>query len=197
MRAKKYVEREVAIVHRRINIERILLTTIATAGVLSVALLVPNATQVLKLFDGGKRRIQNPKYLLGTAFEKLLLRDYICIIRSTSGNSIKLTEAGEEKLATYIAMSPRKSIPKRWDKRWRVVTYDIREINRGKRRALSELLKAYGFYKLQNSLWIYPYDTESLVILLKARYKLGSEVLYGVMEKIENDTPLREHFKLK
>jgi hypothetical protein len=70
--AKKAVERGAKTVRRRTNIQHVLLRTIATAGVLSVALLAPNALQVLRMFDGGKSRRMNPKYLFGSAFEKLL-----------------------------------------------------------------------------------------------------------------------------
>ncbi len=96
-----------------------------------------------------------------------------------------------------VASSPDTRKHHRWDKRWRMVVYDIKENRRGVRVKLQELLRGFGFYKLQNSVWIYPYDCEALMILLKADFKIGTDVLYAVVEKIENDQKLKTHFGLK
>ncbi|MEK7118777.1 MAG: CRISPR-associated endonuclease Cas2 [Patescibacteria group bacterium] len=191
------VEREARAIRRRTNIQHVLLHTISVAGVLSVALLAPNALQVLKMFDRGKARAMNPKYLFGSAFTKLLLKGHIVVENTGHGKRIRLTEIGEQALAQMISRHPDTRKHKRWDKRWRLVIYDIRERQRRIRMRLQELLLRFGFYKLQNSVWVYPYDSEELVILLKANFKVGQEVLYLVVEKIENDRPLKEYFGLK
>ena len=194
---KKVVESGARKVRRRTNIEHVLLRTIMTAGVLSVALLAPNAMRILAMFDGGKQRSTDPKYLFGSAFERLLSKRLIILEQTPRGKFVRLTEEGKEQLALLVAKRPDTRLRKRWDGRWRIVTYDIKEERKSLRAQLTRLLSNFGFYRLQNSLWVYPYDTEALLILLKAHYKLGSEVLYGVMEKIENDKKLRAHFKLK
>ena len=194
---KKQVEIGAKQVRLRTNIQQVLLRTIATAGVLSVAMLAPNAFRVLAMFDGGKKRLQNPKYLFGTAFEKLLLKKMIVLEQGKKGKRVRLTKEGERTLARMLAHNPDVRRHRGWDKRWRMVTYDIRENRRVLRMKLVEYLRAFGFYKLQNSVWIYPYDCEALLILLKADFKLGNEVLYAVVEKIENDGKLKEYFNLK
>src|SRR3989344_3897454 len=52
------------------------------------------------------------------------------------------------------------------------------------------------FLKLQNSVWLYPYDCEDLISLLKADFKIGKDVLYMIVEKLENDWHLRKTFNL-
>lgn len=47
---------------------------------------------------------------------------------------------------------------KKWDKKWRVVVFDIAEISRQKRDLLRKKLKELGFGMLQRSVWITPYD---------------------------------------
>lgn len=196
-KTKKIVEEGAKKVRFKTNIQHVVLHTVATAGVLSLAALAPNALQVLGMFDGGKKRIMNPKYLFGTAFEKLLLKGMIIIEHAEHGKRVRLTEKGKHELARMVARNPDTRIHKRWDKRWRMVTYDINEKRKVVRRKLQELLHAFGFYKLQNSVWVYPYDCEALLILLKANYKIGGEVLYAVVEKIENDQKLKDHYGLK
>ncbi len=194
---KKVIEHGARTVRRRTDIQRVLLQTIATAGVLSVALLAPNAFHVLRMFDGGKVRQMSPKYLFGTAFEKLIMKGLVKIEVVGSGKRVRLTQEGEHELARMVARSPDKRVHRRWDGRWRLVAYDIKEERRSIRLKIQEYLRAFGFIKLQNSVWIYPYDCEALIILLKADFHIGGEVIYAVVEKIENDKKLKEHFGLK
>ena len=58
-------------------------------------------------------------------------------------------------------------------------------------------MRELGFIRLQDSVWVYPYDCEDLMALLKADLKLGSAVLYMVVEHIENDKHLRAEFGLE
>ena len=186
-------------VRRRTNIQKIVLRTIATAGILSVALLAPNALRLLAVTEKGegKRRRMNPKYLIDTAFGKLRTRGLIMIEEGPGGKIIRLSKEGEHKLGTMLAKSPDTRKHKKWDRRWRMVIYDIPEVRKGTRIALQRTLLAFGFYQLQASVWIYPYECEELLILLKADFKIGKNVLYGVVEKVEGDEKIPEYFDLK
>lgn len=89
-----------------------------------------------------------------------------------------------------------RSKSKRWDGQWRVVTFDIPERRRSTRDVLRDYMQAYGFKKLQSSVWVYPHDCEEILALIKAELKIGNAVLYLVVDEIENDRHLREHFHL-
>lgn len=58
-------------------------------------------------------------------------------------------------------------------------------------------MSEYGFVRLQDSAWIYPYDCEDLIALAKANFRIGVNVLYMIVEKLEHDKYLREHFGLR
>lgn len=191
------IEHEAKIIRRRISIQKVLLRTVAAAGLLSVSLLAPNALQILKLVDGNKKRSKNPKYLIGTAFEKLLGGGMIEFVTTKNGKFVRLTESGKRKLGEAISRAPDSCKKKRWDKRWRVVIYDIREQRRSMRRRVQRTIQSFGFCMLQQSVWVYPYECEELIILLKANFKIGKDLLYMVVEKIENDAGLKNHFNLK
>ena len=193
------IEREARIIHRRTSIQRTILHAIAAAGFLSIALLAPNALKLLAKAErgAGRRRRMNPKYLIDTAFGKLLTKGYVLIEDSSHGKVARLTNEGKQALGRMIANAPDARKHKRWDKRWRLVIYDIKEKRRGTRVALARTLRAFGFYQLQASVWVYPYDCESLLILLKAEFKIGKDVLYGVIEKVEGDEGAKKYFGLK
>jgi len=54
-----------------------------------------------------------------------------------------------------------------------------------------------GFVHLQDSVWTYPYDCEDLIVLLKADFKIGKDILYMIVDELEGDWRLRKEFGLK
>ena len=51
-------------------------------------------------------------------------------------------------------------------------------------------------YRLQDSVWVYPYDCEDIIGLLKTDIGVGKDLLYMIADEIENDRHLRENFGL-
>ena len=179
----------------RIPIQKIILTTIAVAGVLSVALIAPNALQVIRQFSG--KQNYNKKNYLNNSIGNLLKKKYIKFEVSDGGKKfVSLTKKGEDQLVKYKIGDLKIKKPKKWDKKWRVVIFDIKEKRRNVRNLLRSLLNRLGFVKLQNSVWVFPYECEELVIMLKSNLFLGKDVLYMTVDKIENDKWLKETFGL-
>ena len=190
------MEQTVARQVRRSKIQRAVLGAIAVAGVLGVALVAPNALQILAMFDKDIRRKTNPKYAASRAFWRLVGGGYITLEKTARGQVARLTAKGEK--ITSILDKPNVVLkkPRRWDGKWRVIIFDIKERRRGTRDRLRRTLERLDFKHLQHSVWVYPYDCEDLIILLKADFKIGIEVLYMIVDRIENDAPLRKHFFL-
>lgn len=69
---------------------------------------------------------------------------------------LRLTSAGKEKVVRDFPLLSRVKEP--WDKRWRIVIFDIAEIDRNAREALRDKLRQLGFGMLQESAWITPHD---------------------------------------
>ena len=78
----------------------------------------------------------------------------------------------------------------------RSVIFDIPERRKSVRVGIRRFMQEYGFMRLQDSVWIYPYDCEDLIALAKANFRVGADVLYMIVEKLEQDKHLREHFGL-
>ena len=174
--------------------QRAVLGAVAVAGVLSIALVAPNALQILKIFDRGKRRTFNPKYAAQTVFWKLVERGLIELDDTPRGKVARLTQAGQRVVRSLENQVARPKKPKRWDGKWRILIFDIREQRRSVRDQLRTMLAHIGFIQLQRSVWVYPYDCEDIVVLLKADFSIGNDVLYIIADRIENDARLRRHF---
>ena len=113
-----------------------------------------------------------------------------------NGKYYELTEAGEKKLRLLELQGYKLAKPKKWDKKWRVIIFDIPEKKKNVREQVRNLFISAGFSRLQDSVWVYPYDCEDIIGLLKTDFGVGKNILYMIVDEIENDKYLREEFKL-
>ncbi|KKR79849.1 MAG: repressor [Candidatus Nomurabacteria bacterium GW2011_GWA2_40_9] len=190
------LEKEIKIKDKRKNIQKIILNTIFAAGILGVMVVAPNVLSVIKQIEKGIKRKKNLKYSINSSFVRLREKGLIEIIEVNGKRVARITQKGESKLDFLDRHNFKLKIPKKWDGRWRVVIFDIKESKKRIRALLRVTLSQIGFIRLQNSVWVYPYDCEDLVSLLKADFKIGSEILYMIVEKLENDWSLRKKFNL-
>lgn len=173
----------------------ILLTSIALSGVVLVAAIAPNALAQLKHLPAMKRA--RLRYRARTTLGRLAMQGLIKFEMRGGKSYARITSAGREALLfeeQKVSLHDKKK--RRWDKRWRIIIFDIPERRRKVRDRLRMTMRELGFARLQDSVWVYPYDCEDLIALLKAHLKIGAAVLYMVVEHIENDKHLQEQFSL-
>lgn len=190
------LEKEARQLRSRTNLRKTMLASIYTAGLLSLAVVAPNTIKLLKTYDKYRRKT-DPRYGVKTALNGLIKQGYVELVETKKGKFVRLTKSGQSRLFQYTDGAIPLPKPRRWDKRWRVIIYDIREKRRPIREKLRNILSNFGFLKLQDSVWVYPYDCEDLVIMLKADMKVGKDILYVIAEKIENDKTMKDFFGLK
>lgn len=172
------------------RLQKIILGTIAAAGVLSIGLVAPNvigAMNKLGILPNPRRK----EYISSSA-SKLVKRG---LLKFRDGY-YQITPEGQKILRLWGISDYKLRKPKRWDRKWRMIIFDIPEKKKRIRMQVSRLFKLAGFYRLQDSVWVYPYDCEDIVGLLKADFGVGKEVLYVIADEIENDRYLRHEFSL-
>lgn len=181
---------------RRDNIQNAVLSVVTVAGTLAVAAIVPNIFQVLPHIIGKKR--YKLSFQARTAIDKLIIKGYMHRIRKNGEVYLELTDVGRRYLQMEEArvQAPAARKRKRWDGRYRLVMFDIPETRKGTRDRLRRLMGEFGFMRLQNSVWVSPYDCEELAMLVKAELRLGSAVLYALVDQIEGERKIKDHFKL-
>lgn len=189
------IEKELKKERKKANLQKIILNSIAVTGLLSVAFLAPNVLQVLKTI-GFDKKLKNFKHDTNRSLSGLISSGLVVFVEKNGRKYLKLTEKGKLKLINLEKFNFQFKKPKKWDRRWRVVIFDIPQVKRLQRDKLRFTLKQIGFIKLQNSVWVFPYDCEELVTLLKLDFKIGKDILYIIAEKIENDKILKKYFKL-
>ncbi len=174
------------------------LTVLATGGLVSVALLAPNALKLLApLARQSKWGLSNRRYYLRSTIGRLADRGLIKFKHGKGGKTYAtLTALGQTELLKYRLANMKIHRPRRWDGRWRVVIYDVKETKRRERGRLRREIGALGFVRLQNSVWVYPYECDEFVTLLKTYYGLGRSLLYLTADRVEDDSRLKKLFNL-
>lgn len=176
---------------RNTRIQKAIISIIGTVGVLSVAMLAPNVFKILP--KSGFNKLKHNKKSIDNSRTRLIKNG---ILAYDKNGFLFLTKKGESKFKEIEAKEYKIIKPKKWDRKWRVLIFDIREKKRVLRNKIRYTLVSIGFIRLQNSVWVFPYDCEDLITLLKVDFKIGAEVLYMVVDKIENDTILKKNFGL-
>ncbi len=133
--------------------------------------------------------------MLQTLFYRLRKQGCLKIEHRNHQIYISLTSEGKRRAGIFQINNLQIQKQKRWDGKWRVVIFDISELTRIKRDGFRGFLKTLGFYPLQQSVWIQPYDCKDEIDLLRDFFGLSKkEVILLVVEAIEDGTSLRQRF---
>lgn len=190
----RLLEESVRVQTKRKRIETAILGSLALTGFLAAMVIAPNAVSVLQKALPDTRPLSQ-KQSVKNAIGRLIRKGYI----KKSENKYHITQNGEKRLESLVLQSQAYRLSnseKSWDKKWRIVIYDVPETEKKKRNTLRETLEQTGFVKLQDSVWVYPFRCDEIVALLKFNLKLGRRAMYIIADAIEGDEWLRECFQL-
>lgn len=109
---------------------------------------------------------------------------------------IKLTSKGKKLLAELSLPVPEFN-PKKWDKKWRVITYDIPEVQKKGRNALHHLLKNWDCIEIQKSVFISPFDCMQEIAIATKEYNLNRYIFYFVTSNILNESKYKQHYGIR
>ena len=178
---------------QRQNLRNVAIVTIGLAGVIAVAAVAPNMFQLL----GRSGALARLKYHSKTVLGRLKQKGDIEFEERDGKRYVWLTKRGEERFALeQQKMTLDEARPRKWDRRYRLVMFDVPEKRKKTRERLRYEMQDVGFLRIQDSAWVYPYDCEEFIAILKADLHIGKDVLYAVVEEIENDAVIRTHFRL-
>jgi DNA-binding transcriptional regulator PaaX len=178
------LEQELRREMRNSKLRMAILSIVALSGAIAVGMMAPNVLSVL-----GKIQKRWSARNVSSAVMRLREKGLL----SVANGKVVLTPQGKRFLASH---APYVQKPRRWDRKWRIVIFDIPEHRKNLRDTLRNTLQRIGFLRLQHSVWVLPYDCEELVTLLKADYHLGKDVLYMIVDKIGRDKHMRARFGL-
>lgn len=110
--------------------------------------------------------------------------------------TIVLTEKGKRKALTYDIENMRIQPMKKWDKKWRVVLFDIPEKRRKMREALVRALKVMEFYQFQKSVFVHPFECKNEIDFVIEFFLIRPHVRLITADHIDNELHLKNLFNL-
>lgn len=129
-------------------------------------------------------------------FMKLLQRMRNKGMIDLGGEKVKLTKEGiklQKELQIEQIILER---PKKWDGLWRLISYDIPDILKEKRDWFRQTLIRLGFRKIQESLWVYPYDCREEIAVIAKDIGVASCVIVMMTDNLPNEEEWELDFDL-
>lgn len=170
------------------------LTILAAGAVIGASLIMPGVSKTIAstIWHGKGYKKRRLKQVL----KRLHQQKAVEVVDTKDGYVVRITQNGLTKALKYKLDEMKIKEQKSWDKKWRIVIFDISE---GKKRLRDEFrrrLKQMGFFALQESVFVHAYPSFNEVEFLRQIYGVDIEVTYILATKIEGQDNLKEIFKL-
>jgi len=184
--AKKYVS------------TREVLKIIGAGLFLGASLMAPNLPKALKPYAKDSADFElwkrfNIPYLKRT-LHRLEKQKLVESSEENGKQIVKITDSGRRRVLKFALDEIEIKKPKKWDGKWVLVSYDIPEHLASIRNFFSDYLKFWGFYPLQESVWLHAYSCEKEVDFLREYLGIGEHVRVMIVSKIENNQVFRDFF---
>lgn len=166
-----------------------------TSGAIIIAAQSPYFIRnVLKEYKNWKKY---PKKKVADTFSNLRKQGYIEIERENKQIYIRLTEEGKKRAGMYQIGALEIKKPRKWDKKWRLVIFDIAQLKKTYREAFRGKIKELGFFCLQKSVWVHPFDCRAEIELLRDFFGLSqNELRLIIATELGDDRKIKRLFDL-
>lgn len=160
----------------------------------NLPLLIDNLKGLLKTIKNN----QTKKKKVLRALKNLEKNEIIELTEKNNQVYVHLKDKDNPKIIEYSIESLLnfKKKNKQWNGKWFLVFFDVPETQRNKRDYLRKFLTRLGFYQYQKSVYIFPYECEKEVNLIKKIVEGAKYMKYIIAEKIEDETLAKGYFNL-
>ena len=171
------------------------LRELVTLGAISAGLALPNLltaldkplNKYLNQLDGRARAREARRVIYYMKSQGLIVGEYEF--------GLTITGKGKKALAKLDIDNVTIQQPRKWDKTWRIIFYDIPEKHKSGRDALTSELRRLGFFQLQRSVWIHPLPCRDVIEKVTTKFQIEKYVSYVESPKLDNQAVLVARFK--
>lgn len=172
------------------------LSTLANAAIafsLPTTRTSRGAHQVFRRFDELQKMTNRQ---LQDTFRYAMKGKYVVIVKKNGRTHVELTHKGKRFVDKKALENLRPSVPSVWDKKWRIVLFDIPEQFKRNRNSFAAGLKQMGFVQIQKSCFALPFPCLDEVEVVADFHEVRSFVTFLVAESLEGSKLLTRRFKL-
>ncbi len=126
--------------------------------------------------------------------KRLQRQKIVKVVENNGFSEVHLTQKGKLHILKYKLEEMKIEKPKQWDKKWRVIIYDISKFKRQQQNSFRRMLKKLEMLQLQKSVYLTPYPCDKEIEFLRQYFDVGEGVIYIVAEHIENQEVYKKYF---
>ncbi len=149
------------------------------------------ARQIAK--EWGKMNERNLREAIKRLYQSKLID---CRENKDKSVSLILTDDGKDRILRHEIDKIEIKKPAHWDNLWRMVIFDIPEDKKPGRDALNVKLKEIGFYPMQKSVFIHPYECKDEIDFIIELFELAPHVRFLRVKDIDIELHLKDIFHL-
>jgi len=171
----------------------LLIEILKAGGVLSVVFIFPGIAPALRPY------IKNNKFDkrdFNRTTRRLRENNLIETKENENGVTLYLNKLGKKKALEYSLDKMKITKPMKWDKKWRIVIFDIPENKKLARNVLKRKLDELDFKLLQKSIYVHPFPCENEIEFIRSIYGVRPFVKIIVADSIEEQDRLEKYYHL-
>lgn len=169
---------------------------IAVGGILTLGAVAPGILGEIGKMIYRKKKEKYERYReIWRAFHKLKQKGNIEFIKEENGYLVyRLSQKGKEKIRKFVFDELSINSPKEWDKKWRLIIFDIPETRKKERNAFRKKIQELGFYQCQKSAWIHPFPCLEEIEFVKNVFNINPFVKLFLVDEMTDGKTLY-HFR--
>ena len=179
---------------------KFVLMFLALGGVAFGGAVVPGMMKALKEFGLNDKETGFDDKKINNALRQLRRQKLVEILKDDDGKvSVRLTNGGKERVREFSIDTVFIKKPKKWDRKWRILMFDIPtepRIYNQAREALRSKIKELGFFQMQKSAWVFPYECEDEILFIAEAFEVEKYIEIITAEKMLHENVLKRKFGL-
>lgn len=187
------------------NVAQLVLATAMASGIVLLSAVAPNVFSALdkapwrrKTYRRWDSRRSDQQRRIAKSIYYLKAKGYVQLAPEGRDFKLKITQKGRKKIRMMQFKSLSVPAGKKWDGHWWLVLADVpSDPYRSCADSFRKKIRSMGFYPLQRTVWVYPFDPRDEVDFISSYFKINPFVT--VMEAVsldpEDERKLRDNFK--
>lgn len=164
-----------------------ILSRIGTGGLMGVTVPTSTASSALEELTGV------PHELSQRFVNELRRQELVVFTPEAKAMRLQLSVKGIHRLQSAEITNLSIPIPAKWDKKWRMVIFDIPARHKHQRYVFTSQLRRLGFVMIRDSTWFFPYPCIDALEKIIAHCGISSHVTIAEVSSLDVSTQKKLH----
>jgi len=183
--------------YQRGELAKKILIMVAAGIAIPASIMAPNLPLAIKsLCRMLSKKCNTRSENLIKSINSLKKNRLISVVGKGGQQILTLSENGKKRVLQFNLDKLAIKRPKKWDGLWRLIIFDVPEEIKNAREALRAKLKNLGFFQLQKSCFVYPYECKKEIDFITEIFQISPYINFIIAKEIEGQEKLKRNFNL-